>query len=714
VTATAQGDSATKTHYVTTFGTPTGGTGNYAKLALTTGLTGSVADSFGNSVTSGITAQSCSLTAFGGTFDSAGTAISTNSVAGSGAVAPCGTNGAIASTLNYFQAGTYGTTAYVQVSMTGTFGGSSFTAVGKTTNIISSTFDTAAATAPAVSPAAGTTPAGNAAGAVTTIALTYTLTNLQVGVPVIFFGVNSTNPYSGSFVGGTGPSFHKGAVSDSANITVSTVLNTAGTLAIATATFTIDPTVTPARSVTFNVKVKAPTTAAPGTVLGPTASTGAFVTGPGTASKLIVKTYFDTGLITATSKTVSNQNIYFNIVLADYWSNPVTVSSGSQLQIALAASPSGSGTFSATSVYIASGCHDTAGTACGGLFGTILFAVSSGAALGAITMSATGFYSGSGTLTVVSANPTISVNTPSGTIGHTIYSAFAGVGYSGTAAVSAGLATAPTISAIQYTVDGGSTQSATGGTAWSFVVTLAAGLHTVVAWAKDSNGALSATNSTTLLVETSSPTITAPSTLSYGAGQSVSFTITDSLGALNAASVSVKVNGTALTAGASSGQTFTVSGTNLPGSSVTYTVTITGLAASTGHYGLTVGASNLAGNAATPVTAVVKVTVAFASSVVISGTAIQTTIGGFSGIQVSYSNGWTSSQNLIVFAVWKNAAGQTVAVSTSGLTLASGATGAAFAPLASALPTGSYTVNIFVWTTSNNSVSSTTTITASF
>ena len=36
-----------------------------------------------------------------------------------------------------------------------------------------------------------------------TITLTYTLTNVQANVPVIFFGINSTD-YSGSFVGGNG------------------------------------------------------------------------------------------------------------------------------------------------------------------------------------------------------------------------------------------------------------------------------------------------------------------------------------------------------------------------------------------------------------------------------------------------------------------------------------------------------------------------------
>jgi len=67
----------------------------------------------------------------------------------------------------------------------------------------------------------------------------------------------------------------------------------------------------------------------------------------------------------------------------------------------------------------------------------------------------------------------------------------------------------------------------------------------------------------------------------------------------------------------------------------------------------------------------------------------------------------------VVFAVWKNSVGQTAAVTTGGLTLAAGASGTAFAPLAGSLTSGSYTVSVFVITTSDAPVSSTTTISAS-
>ncbi len=121
-------------------------------------------------------------------------------------------------------------------------------------------------------------------------------------------------------------------------------------------------------------------------------------------------------------------------------------------------------------------------------------------------------------------------------------------------------------------------------------------------------------------------------------------------------------------------------------------------------------ATDLAGNANAGVSITVTVSVPFATSVIINS-ATYTTLGAFPGISASATNIWSTSQNLIVFAVWKNGGGQTVAVTTGGLSLASGATGTAFAPLPNALPSGTYTVNVFVITTSNNPVSTQTTIT---
>jgi hypothetical protein len=694
VTVTAEGSSTT-TGYITTTGKPTYTGAVLSAEIASGGITGALTDMFGNAVTSGITfsgTQGCTILAFGGTFDNAGTATTTDSIAGN--TASCSTAGAIASTENYFQSLTFGTTAYVQVSMTGTYGGSTFTATGNSQTLSTSSMDTAAVVGTpglSVGTAPGTISAGSATGVVTTLTLTYTLSVNQLGVPVTFLAVNTTSPYTGSFVGGMGPSTH----SDLANVTVNTVENTGGTAAIATATFTIDPTV--GAAVKFEAEFANPVTGNPAHIIGPSAATGLYTTGPGAQSKLSVNTYFTSPASNPTTSTVAGQNVYLNVVLTDYWGNAVAVSSGGQLQITLSDSPS-AGVFSATSVYIAQGQVDTLHS-----FGTITFAVSATAALGTVTISATGFYSGSGTLNIVSPNPTITVNTPSGTVGHIVYSAFHGVGFSGTAAPSAGyLAGAVTISSVTYSVDGGTAVTASGTTSWTAVPTMANGLHTVKFTATDSNGN-TATNTTSVLVDTTGPTITAPTQLAYGAGSPIQFTIVESEGDLNAASVVASSNSSATL-------TTTVTGTNNPGASVTYTVSVSGLPATTGHWSLTLNAKSMTGVAATAVTIVVQVTVAQAQSLVISGTPTSSTVNGYTGVSATYTNEWSTSQNVIAFAVWKNSIGQTVYVSAGSANLAAGASQAFFLPEVG-LAAGSYTVNVSVWTTSNTPVSVQTSVT---
>ena len=702
VTVTA-GGSSTATDYITT-----SGTGTYTGAVLSAeivsgGITGALVDAYGNPVTSGITfaaGQGCSVLSFGGTFDNAATATTTDSIAGG--AAGCTTAGAIASSENYFQGLAFGTTTYVQVSMTGTYATKTFSAVGNSQTLSTSSMDTSAAT-PAVTCAACTglnVKAGNAAGTVSTITLTYTLTVHQDGVPITFLAVNTTNPYAGSFVGGMGPSTHI----DYANVTVNSVENSGGTAAIATATFTIDPTV--GAAVEFEAEFANPITGTPSHIIGPSLPTGVYTTVAGDAAKLTVTTYFTAnGPANPTTKTVAGQNVYLNVVLVDYWGNAVTCTAaacGGQLQIALSA-PSSVGTFSAMSVYIAQSQSDTYHS-----FGTITFAVKSSAPLGAITISASGFYSGSGTLTIVSPNPTITVNTPANTIGHTVYSRFSGVGFSGSAAASLGyLAGTVTISSVTYSIDGATALSASGTTAWTAVPTMANGLHTITFTAKDSNGN-TASNTTSVLVDTTAPTITNPTTTSYGAGTPIKFSIADSEGDLDASSVTATVNGTALPAADVS-----VSGTNNPGSPVTYTVSVTGLAASIGHYGIVISAKDLAGNSATGTNFVVQVTVQQAQSLVLQGTPTSGKIGNYEGVTVSYQNEWYSAQNVVVFGVWKNSLGQTVYISAGSANLASGQTQSFFLPEVG-LASGTYTVNVFVWTTSNTSVSITTPVPVTF
>ena len=208
------------------------------------------------------------------------------------------------------------------------------------------------------------------------------------------------------------------------------------------------------------------------------------------------------------------------------------------------------------------------------------------------------------------------------------------------------------------------------------------------------------------MTDTAAPTVafTTASGATVNYSSPVTATITVPEGDLNATSVVASLNGTTLASSA-----VTITGTNNLGHSVTYTVSITGLAAGSDTVGLS--ASSLAGLTGTATTITVTVQVAFATSVIITS-ASYGTLGSFNGISVTATNTWSTSQNLVVFAVWKNSAGQTAAVTTGGLTLAAGASGTTFTPLAGGLPSGSYTVSVFVITTANSPVSSPSSITA--
>ncbi len=82
--------------------------------------------------------------------------------------------------------------------------------------------------------------------------------------------------------------------------------------------------------------------------------------------------------------------------------------------------------------------------------------------------------------------------------------------------------------------------------------------------------------------------------------------------------------------------------------------------------------------------------------------------GGYNVVKINLTSEYAQSLDLLVFAVWRNSEGQTASVNTGGLTLAPVASGTTFAPLTGALPNGLYDVIVFVITTSNNPVSSTT------
>lgn len=86
------------------------------------------------------------------------------------------------------------------------------------------------------------------------------------------------------------------------------------------------------------------------------------------------------------------------------------------------------------------------------------------------------------------------------------------------------------------------------------------------------------------------------------------------------------------------------------------------------------------------------------------------TIGFYSGVFANVTSYWSSTLDLVTFAVWKNSQGETVAVTTAGLTLPSVANDVAFAPLLNPLTSGNYVAVVFVITTNDNPVSNLVTV----
>jgi len=288
-----------------------------------------------------------------------------------------------------------------------------------------------------------------------------------------------------------------------------------------------------------------------------------------------------------------------------------------------------------------------------------------------------------------------------------IYSSTSTVVFVGQANVSVGYGSAVLINSVGFKIDKGTWQSTVispgHDIVWSVAATFSTGLHTIVFNATDSQTNVVVSSTYQVLIDSTAPTIAfttaAGAVLNYSTP--VQATITDTEGDLNATAVTATANGTAVAS-----SDIKVTGTNSLGNSVTYGVAISNLPV--GTWSIVLSATDFAGNTASS-TITVTVQVAYAFSVIINS-ATSGTLGSFTGVSVSATNVWSTGQNLVVFAVYKNSVGQTVAVATGGLTLASGAEGSAFAPLAGALPSGSYTVNVFVVTTGNNPVSSSSTL----
>jgi len=607
----------------------------------------------------------------------------------------------------YSQSGQYATIGLISATVAGTYGLSAtpFTVSGSTGRIFTSAFDISSniPTIDATTVIANTHPVVSVCDDVAlnpcqqagkTVTVDFQLSTVQQGVPVQL----SVDPASVAVNkdGGFAGSIHTTSFTNSAGL--------------ATATYSVDSGAGAIGA--FNANVSAPSDLNPSGSLSylggslPSTALNQVETIAGTPAEFVLSVCFVTAAPpcaagdTVGTSAVNGTSLYVDVSITDKFGNPSSNPGPSQIQITLAAPGSA---LAATAVYINAAGSDTYSG-----FGWIAWTLP--ATVGTkITLSASGVLSGKSvsttdSVTTVSELPTLSVTSPAPLSG-VIYSSSPTVVFNGQANASIGYPPSVNIMSVGYKIGTSPWQSAVivagNQIIWSVAANFATGLNSIQFNATDANGNTAVSTKYTVLVDSTAPTVAFitknNAILNYS--QPVLATIVDTEGDLNASSVSATYNGTAVAA-----SNIVVTGTNNLGSSVTYQVSIKNLPA--GLWNIVLTGTDYAGNSANN-GITVTVQVSFADSIIINSAA-KSTLGSFTGMSVSATNLWSTSQNLVVFAVWKNGAGQTVAVSTGGLTLAAGATGTAFAPLAGGLPSGSYSVSVFVITTSNNPVSSTT------
>jgi len=726
-------------HYITSEATTQNqGVSTVAVTGATMAAAGasfSISDKFGNAVDfSSLTSWTVTLTALSGAgvFDATGlpsvvtcTSAGGNWKQGASALTPavaCPAAGTSSNLpFNYFQAATYNTIGEFSASVSGMLGTSSFAGAGQSGQLVTSTFGAVSPVPVVIAPAGATlpnVPAGDKVNVTATIIPPNTCGGgaaacpPQAGVPVSLM-LDQANSFETALGNADYGANSELTVGFSNGLTY--MLGTTNDNGQASGLFTLDTVATPtASNALFMDNVTAPTDLSLTADLANSTDSAAVVTVPNVASTFTVLTYYDNTLATPASHAATGASIYVDVTISDAYGNVALNTGINQIQITLATSCGGSCPISATTAYIPSNFADTASS-----FGAIIWTMP--ASIGTVTLTASGVLGGvaktsvPASIGVVSPLPTLAIISPTPLNG-VIYSSNNAVVFSGEANVSIGYASAGpqavTITSVTYKIDSGSVQSAPITPAYQITFSVAAtmtpGLHTIIFNATDSAGNVASSSSYSVLVDTAAPAVafTTKNNAIINYSNPVTATITVPGGDLNATSVAATLNGTALAAS----QVAISPSTNTLGTSTVYTVTITGLPAGSDTVGLS--ASSMAGLTGTATSIVVTVQVAFSQSVIITS-ATYGTLGSFNGISVSATNTWSTSQNLVVFAVWKNSAGQTVAVTTGGLSLAAGASGTTFAPLAGALPSGSYSVSVFVITTSNQPVSTPTSITAS-
>jgi hypothetical protein len=729
-TATDGNDYSTTTASTATTPTVTGD----AEF-LATGVSFSIADSFGNPVAFnalGLTAFTLTLTALSGNgiFDASYTGLaaqpsvitctnggdwkSGSTVITAPATVACPSSGSSANIpYNYFQSGVYGSIGKLSLTVTGTYNSGSFSGVATSANLVTSSFSAAAPTL-TVTPPTGATLSTVPAGSSVTVSAT--LATPQAGVPVTLYLDRATSyetapgamDYSTTayFAGGTqGVTISSGSGSSLGTVSDTFAVDTlAGAHAFFLANFA-QPTNTNGPTNQFGNSTDYANPAI--TVAGP-------------ASKFTISTFYDSGDVNPATNGASGANLYVDVSMTDAYGNTATNPSGQQIQIQLATS---AGTLSVTTAYITTGHSDTF-SSLGPITLTLPTAVGT-----TVTLTASGVLNGKTTtatdsVAVISPLPTLRITSPAPLSG-VIYAGSTSVVFSGQANVSSGYQQSSSscssgndcIVSVGYKVDSNAWQSAvissSNKVVFSLAAIMAAGLHTIQFNATDANGNTVVSSTFGVLVDTAAPSIAfvTANNAKITSGSPITATVVDTEGDLGNASgaatpasgITVTDNGTALAS-----SMISVTGSNAPGRNTTYTVAISGLG--TGTHNLVIKALDLAGNTATSSTLTVTVTVAFAQSFVVSGTPHTATIGSFAGINASYTNLNPTAQSVVVFAVFKNSAGQTVGIGTGSLTVGAGATQSVFIADPVGLASGTYSVSIFVVTTGNLPVSVTTTI----
>ncbi|MDG7008013.1 MAG: hypothetical protein JRN06_07190 [Nitrososphaerota archaeon] len=707
------------------------------------GILFSLSDKFSNAIalnTAGLTAYTITLTALsgGGFFDAsyagalAHPSVIACSVSGSGATignwnssgtvltspatTACasggGSSGQYALPFNYFQSGIYGTIGKLGATLTGTYSSGAFSGSGSSANLVTSTFSTSSPT-PSVAVPTGATYTLAAVPAGTSVTVSATLGTPQAGVPVTLYLDRATSfeTAPGAKDYSTTAAFTNGAQA----ITLASATGTGSLgLGVVSSTFAVD-TLAMANAF-FLTAVAQPTNTNPAAFLANSSdSATAAVTVAGPAASFVI-----TGCLVATStpstcsaantlgtKIVNGSTAYIDVSVADAYGNAATNPGPNQFQITLSAPGS---VLSATTAYITSGNPDT-------YTGTGWVAWTLPATIGtSITLSATGVLNGqvaSATfkVTTVSGTPTFAITSPAPLNG-VIYSSSTAVVFSGQANASVGYPATVTINSIGYKVDSGTWQSGVVSAANKVIFSLAAsmtvGLHTVTFNATDSNGNTFVSSTFTVLVDTTAPTVkfVTANNANLTNGAAVMAQVNDTFGDLNA--TSVVATATNIDTAATATPTVSITGSNNPGHAVSYSVSISGL--TSGNWSILLTAADLAGNTVTSSALTVHVSVPLGQSFVVVGTPTKATLAGYSGVNATYTNLNPTSESVVVFAVWKTGA-VPVGVSAGSATVGAGATQSIFVPAPIGLPSGTYTVQIFVVTTGNLPVSVTTTIT---